>query len=245
MYLIHNYQFLAYSAAMEGRREETVKALRDARAAVPDAMLLAMPGLDWSIGYLYDGMARFGLWDEIIAEPAPDPKLAGLTIGCLQARATALAAKGRIAEAKALLPELDRAIAAIPPIHAGPERRPAALRDRCPQGEGAHRARRRPARRGAACCARRSPRRTASPTTSLRTNSSRSATCSAPCCSTGKAAEAETVYREDLKRQPNNGWALHGLARALEAQRKDAKAVKAQFSEAWRHSDTEVTSSAF
>ena len=75
MYLIHNYQFLAYSAAMEGRRAETVKALRDARAAVPDAMLLAMPGLDWSIGYLYDGMARFGLWDEILAEPAPDPKL--------------------------------------------------------------------------------------------------------------------------------------------------------------------------
>ena len=114
MYLIHNYQFLAYSAAMEGRRAETVKALRDARAAVPDAMLLAMPGLDWSIGYLYDGMARFGLWDEIIAEPAPNPKLTGLTIGWLQARATALAAKGRVAEAKALLPELDRAIAAVP-----------------------------------------------------------------------------------------------------------------------------------
>ena len=86
MYLIHRYQFLAYSAAMEGRRAETVKALRDARAAVPDAMLLAMPGLDWSIGYLYDGMARFGLWDEFLAEPAPDPKLTGLTIGYLQAR---------------------------------------------------------------------------------------------------------------------------------------------------------------
>ena len=76
MYLIHNYQFLAYSAAMEGRGAETVKALRDARAAVPDSMLLAMPGLDWSIGYLYDGMARFGRWDELLAEPAPNPKLA-------------------------------------------------------------------------------------------------------------------------------------------------------------------------
>jgi tetratricopeptide (TPR) repeat protein len=114
MYLIHNYQFLAYSAAMEGRRAETIDALRSARAAVPDSMLLAMPGLDWSIGYLYDGMVRFGRWDEILAEPAPNPKLAGLTIGWMQARATALAAKGRIAEAKALLSELDRAIAAVP-----------------------------------------------------------------------------------------------------------------------------------
>src|SRR3712207_6057811 len=114
MYLIHNYQFLAYSAAMEGRRAETLEALRKARAAVPDSMLLAMPGLDWGIGYVYDGMARFGLWDDIIAEPEPNPKLAGLTIAWLQARATALAAKGRVAEAKALLPELDRAIAAVP-----------------------------------------------------------------------------------------------------------------------------------
>jgi len=32
-----------------------------------------------------------------------------------------------------------------------------------------------------------------------------------------RPAEAEAVYREDLKRNPNNGWALHGLAQALES----------------------------
>src|SRR5262249_59481234 len=31
----------------------------------------------------------------------------------------------------------------------------------------------------------------------------------------GRAAEAEAVYREDLRRNPRNGWALYGLAAAL------------------------------
>lgn len=247
MYLIHNYQFLAYAAAMEGRRAETVKALRDARAAVPDSMLLAMPGLDWSIGYLYDGMARFGLWDEIIAEPAPNPKLVGLTIAWLQARATALAAKGRVAEAKALLPELERAIAAAPadatqgqnaarPLYeigalkakarialAEGRRDPAValLRDAVRKEDG---------------LAYNEPSDEFFPVRHL---------LGAALLDGGKAAEAEAVYREDLKRQPNNGWALRGLARALAAQGKDARTLEAQFTQAWRHSDTEVTSSAF
>src|SRR3954466_62998 len=114
MYLIHNFQFLAFSAAMEGRRAEAIEALRHARGAVPEAMMLGMPGLDWSIGYLYDGMVRFGRWDDILAEAAPNPKLAGLTIAWLQARAAALAAKGGVAEARSVTAELDGQIAAGP-----------------------------------------------------------------------------------------------------------------------------------
>ncbi|MET1110719.1 MAG: hypothetical protein ABWX67_04240 [Allosphingosinicella sp.] len=247
MYLIHNYQFLAYSAAMEGRRAETVKALRDARAAVPDAMLLAMPGLDWSIGYLYDGMARFGLWDEIVAEPAPDPKLAGLTIAWLQARATALAAKGRVAEARGLLPELERAIAATPADAtqgqnaARPLYEIAALKvkARIALAEG---------QKGAA---RTALREAVSKEDGLAYNEPSDEffpvrhLLGAALLDAGRPAEAERVYREDLRRHPNNGWALHGLVRALEAQRKKADAERAQFKESWRHSDTELTASAF
>jgi hypothetical protein len=36
----------------------------------------------------------------------------------------------------------------------------------------------------------------------------------------GRFAEAEQVYRDDLKRLPENGWALLGLAQALTAQGK-------------------------
>jgi len=247
MYLIHNYQFLAYSAAMEGRRAETVKALRDARAAVPDAMLLAMPGLDWSIGYLYDGMARFGLWDDILAEPAPDPKLAGLTIAWLQARATALAAKGRIAEAKALLPVLDGAVAAVPADATQGQNAARPLYE-----IGALKAKARIAmaegRRGAAIA---SLREAVAKEDGLAYNEPSDEffpvrhLLGAALLEARKPAEAEAVYREDLRRSPNNGWALHGLAKALEAQGKTAEAEKTRLEAAWRHSDTELTGSAF
>ncbi|HYI41042.1 MAG TPA: hypothetical protein VE053_12065 [Allosphingosinicella sp.] len=247
MYLIHNYQFLAYSAAMEGRRAETVKALRDARAAVPDAMLLAMPGLDWSIGYLYDGMARFGLWDDILAEPAPNPKLAGLTIAWLQARATALAAKGRITEARALLPELDRAIAAVPADATQGQNAARPLYE-----IGALKAKARIAlAEGQLGAARIALREAVTKEDKLAYNEPSDEffpvrhLLGAVLLQAKRPAEAEAVYREDLRRNPNNGWALDGLARALEAQGKKAEAVKAQFTQAWRHSDTELTASAF
>ncbi len=37
----------------------------------------------------------------------------------------------------------------------------------------------------------------------------------------GRAGEAETVYWEDLRRNPENGWALFGLLQALRASFKN------------------------
>ena len=60
----------------------------------------------------------------------------------------------------------------------------------------------------------------------------------------GKAADAEAVYREDLKNYPENGWSLFGLAKALEAQHKpEAAAVRERFKAAWARADIELTSS--
>jgi tetratricopeptide (TPR) repeat protein len=63
----------------------------------------------------------------------------------------------------------------------------------------------------------------------------------------GRAADAEKVYRDDLVKLPNDGWALYGLARSLALQGKDdeAKAVQAQFDSAWRDADVKITSSCF
>jgi tetratricopeptide (TPR) repeat protein len=62
-----------------------------------------------------------------------------------------------------------------------------------------------------------------------------------------RASEAEAVYREDLRRHPDNGWALFGLARSLRAQGKEAEArpVEEQFSTAWYASDVILASSRF
>src|SRR4029453_12957346 len=58
----------------------------------------------------------------------------------------------------------------------------------------------------------------------------------------GKSAEAETVYREDLKRWPTNGWSLYGLARSLETQGKDKEAaeVRKQLEETWKRADVKL-----
>src|SRR5215470_14644274 len=61
----------------------------------------------------------------------------------------------------------------------------------------------------------------------------------------GQATEAEAVYREDLRRWPNNGWSLFGLAASLETQGKkaEATAVRAKFDEIWKHADVNIPSS--
>jgi Flp pilus assembly protein TadD len=55
----------------------------------------------------------------------------------------------------------------------------------------------------------------------------------------GRAREAEEVFREDLKRNRENGWSLHGLALALAKQGKarEAAAITTRFKEAWAEAD--------
>ncbi len=61
----------------------------------------------------------------------------------------------------------------------------------------------------------------------------------------GKYAEAEQVYREDLKEWKNNGWALMGLYQSLQKQGKttEATSVKKRYDEAWKYGDQELKSS--
>jgi tetratricopeptide (TPR) repeat protein len=61
----------------------------------------------------------------------------------------------------------------------------------------------------------------------------------------GRPAEAEAAYREDLKKHPENGWALFGLAQSLDAQSKRSEAtdVRKRFDTAWRGADISLTAS--
>jgi predicted Zn-dependent protease len=51
----------------------------------------------------------------------------------------------------------------------------------------------------------------------------------------GRPDEAEVLYREDLRRFPENGWSLRGLARSLASQGRtaEADAVERRFARAW------------
>ncbi|HKZ73260.1 MAG TPA: hypothetical protein VJ011_04300 [Steroidobacteraceae bacterium] len=59
-----------------------------------------------------------------------------------------------------------------------------------------------------------------------------------------KPAEAEKAFREDLRKHPENGWALFGLAQSLDAQgrKADAESARARFAAAWQHADVKLAS---
>ncbi len=249
MYLIHNFQFLASAAAMEGRRAEAIQALKDAREHLPDAMLLAMPGYDWPASFLYDGLVKFGMWDEMLKETAPNPQLPGATISYLQSRATALAATGKIDAAKAEVAKAENLIAAAPADAAQGNNQAKPLYEigqlkaqaRIAGAEG---------KRDQAIAlltqavaaedklAYNEPSDMIFPTRHL---------LGAELLGAGKPVEAEAVYREDLKQHPHNGWAYFGLGQALAAQKRDleAAAARKQFEDAWTKADTKLESTAF
>jgi tetratricopeptide (TPR) repeat protein len=62
-----------------------------------------------------------------------------------------------------------------------------------------------------------------------------------------RPADAEQVYREELQRNPQNGWSLKGLALALRQQGKAeaAVAVEHQLQAAWQHADVQLVASRF
>ena len=63
----------------------------------------------------------------------------------------------------------------------------------------------------------------------------------------GRVAEAEQVYRDDLVRHPNNGWALHGLAecRRRGGDAAGAESVGEMFATAWSRADIKIPGSCF
>jgi tetratricopeptide (TPR) repeat protein len=249
MYLIHNFQFLGNAAGMEGRRAETIEALKEARAHIPEQLLLGMPGLDWSASFIYDGYTKFGMWDEMLKEPPPSPKLPGATISYLQSRATALAATGKIAEARTELAKADGLIAAVPaeatqgnnaakPLYEIGQLKAEA---RVSSAEGKRDEAIRLLTEAVGLedkLAYNEPNDMIFPTRHL---------LGAEMLAAGKAVEAEAVYREDLKRHPNNGWAFLGLSQALAAQKRDADAADARksFQGAWQKADVQLTASAY
>jgi tetratricopeptide (TPR) repeat protein len=249
MYTAHNYQFLAFSAAMEGRRAETLAAVKKARSLAPDEMLANMPGSDWMVGDLYQAMVRFGLWGEILDQPAPPAKLPGLKGSWLEARAIALAKTGRIAEAKSAAAELEKLAAATPADY------PAgfnAARDMLALGLLIARADIALAENDAAtgvALLREAVRREdllaydepADAFFPVRHQ------LGAALLAAGDPKEAAAVYRADLARNPDNGWSLKGLALALAAQGHAEEAADAhrRFEAAWNHADVAPPSSAY
>jgi tetratricopeptide (TPR) repeat protein len=249
MYVAHNYQFLGYATAMQGRKAETLAAMTQLKAVFSEDAMLAMPGTDWFGSERYLALVRFGLWDEILSEAAPNPSLRALTGGYLYARIAALAARGRIAEARQAQSELESTRTSLPAaatagLNQASDVLALASSLATAQLQMAERKDHDAIVTLAAAVAQEDklaydePADWFIPVRHM---------LGAELIKTGRFAQAESVYRQDLNRNPSNGWSLFGLALALRQQGKssEAAAVEEQFAAAWKKADVTLTASMF
>ncbi|MGH8662936.1 MAG: hypothetical protein ACREUX_01600, partial [Burkholderiales bacterium] len=101
-YYPHNYDFLAFAAAMIGRQEQAISSAEKIATLVAPEMLRA-PGMLFTQNHLTRHLqlkVRFGLWDEILQVKGPQADLKHASAMWHYARGRAHAAKGMIAAAQ-------------------------------------------------------------------------------------------------------------------------------------------------
>lgn len=247
-YLGHNYGFLAYSASMQGRSVEAIEAARQSAASIPTDVVCGMPGMDFFLSEPLLVLVRFGRWQDLLDEPAPNPKYPVLAALWHHAHGMALASTGAPSDAKTDLDAIRRIASTVPEeVLAGLNSGPIVLSLAAKILEAKIVA----ADDGAASI----PLWEQAVALEDRLEYNEPADWFYPVrhhlgavlLDEGRAKDAEAVYRADLERHPANGWALFGLWKSLQAQKKpkDAKAVEARFRAAWKDADLDLTRSAF
>jgi hypothetical protein len=252
-YVPHNHHFLWAAATKEGRSALAIQAARNTAAQVNPEMLHKgeIPTLQHFYAMPLYALARFGKWDDILAEPAPAADLRYPLGVWHYARGLALIRKGTLHEAEQELQKLE-AIRKDPAIQDmmiwDINSVPALLQIAVEvlSGELVN-------ARGDELTALHHLTEAVKLEDALNYTEPRDwyfpprQALGAVLLKNGRAKEAEKIYREDLKRNPENGWSLYGLAQSLHAQGRNdqAKAVEHQFKKAWANADVTLTSSRF
>jgi tetratricopeptide (TPR) repeat protein len=250
LYYPHNIDFIWQSASMSGRGSDTIRAAREFAETAPPAMVREMPDMETAPAAPLFALARFGRWEEILRQPRPPAEFPYVTGSWRYARGLAFAATGRRPEAEGELAALRQVAADVPADRTlgffFKTQAILALADNVLAGEIA-------ARSGqtdvavrhflAAVAEQDGHWFTEPPVWYYPVRQSLGAALLAG----GRPVEAEAVYRDDLKRNPDNGWSLFGLAQSLRAQGKtaEAAAVDARFLKAWAGADVKLSASRF
>lgn len=241
-YMQHNQQFLSFSCMMLGRSDEAIAAGKAAVQTLPAEWIRENAAvMDGYMTVYMDALKRFGRWDELIALEQPPAYLPYTTAMWRFNRGVAFAALGRIPEAQA---ERDRFVQACKAVPEGaiaqinPAARVLELARHVLDGEIAYARRDYPAAVAQLrdAIAIEDTLQYMEPPDWMQPARH---TLGAVLLDAGRPGEAEEVYREDLSRWPDNGWALLGLARALEAQGKSAQAqaTRDRQRQAWATAD--------
>jgi tetratricopeptide (TPR) repeat protein len=250
LYHAHNIDFIWHSASMQGRSAETLRAAREFAESGSPEMIKAMPDMETAPVAPIVALARFGRWDEVLRQPAP-PRDWLYTRGVWHyARGLAFSAKGQAAEARRALGELEQVLSTVPPARTVafffPTRNMLQLAANILAGEIAAKA------DDVATAERLLRAAVAEQDTHWFTEPPpwyfpvRQA-LGAVLLQAGRARDAEQVYREDLQRNPGNGWSLFGLAQSLRAQGQTAEAARTEegFRKAWAQADVTLSASRF
>lgn len=250
-YYPHNYDFLAFAASMIGRSEQALGAARKIAELVPEP-LLREPGMTFLQNHQtrhLQMLVRFSRWDELLAIPEPPANLPHARGVWHYARGRALAATGDLGGAAEQLTAL-RTIAQGPALaEARMEFNTSgavlAVATQVLDGviaarQGNHKEAVERLREGARLEDALTYGEPPEWTVPVRHDLGN------VLLEAGDPAAAEQVFREDLKRFPDNGWSLHGLQRSLQAMQRDEEAgeVRQRLERIWSGADVRLTAHA-
>jgi tetratricopeptide (TPR) repeat protein len=242
MYMAHNEHFLTWVCMMQGRSTEALASAHGMLNQIPDEFLQNYAFIaDGYMAIVPETQMRFGRWNDILNEPEPAGQLFLARALWRYTRVTALTAQGRPAEAAAEREAFAKAVAAVPPDRTMGNNSASdllAIATLMLDGEIA-------AKTNNYEVAVVKLREAVRQQDNLRYDEPPDwiqparHTLGAVLLRAGRPAEAEAVYREDLQKNPENGWALMGLRNALLMQGKETDAAKAdaRFRKAWAHAD--------
>jgi tetratricopeptide (TPR) repeat protein len=251
-YVPHNHHFLWFAASMEGDGAVAREAARQTAERTNLPELMHKPGFAGLQHYWmtpWFERVRFGRWDEIAATPNPAADLPYVT-------AIWNYAQGMAAVRQQRLDDAERHLLALRALAADPVMETLMVWDRYPLAHAVRIAERSvtaelaasrddhdvaiAALREAVAIENRIPY-DEPPGWHAPVRQS----LGAVLLQAGRYAAAEQVYRDELSRNPENGWSLYGLAQSQKAQGKHGPARDAErrFAQAWRNADVELKAS--
>lgn len=248
-YVPHNHHFLWFAATMEGASKIALDAARTTSDKTNNAELMRAPGLEFTQNFNHSPLladVRFGRWEEVAKAPPPADDLPYMQAIWHYAQGMAAVRQGRIEDAK-------RHHAALVPATTNPEIEKLLQFGRYSLIGGVQIAERFVAAE-LARAAKDYDEAIAALNTAVTIEDtlpydeppawhwpSRLA-LGTVLLEAKKPAEAEQAFRDELARNPENGWSLNGLAKALKAQNKNAEAKEAtdRFAKAWANADIEI-----
>jgi tetratricopeptide (TPR) repeat protein len=248
VYYSHNLHFLWAATQMEGRSAESLRAARDLAKSLPLEMIRQAPMFEYLVPTPLLALVQFGRWDDVLSEPQPPEDLRYSRAIWHYARGRAFATRKQLDRAADELDSVTTIRVAIKDEPLGFQTAGNLL------GVAAHALRGEiGAQRGDVNMAVREFEEAVRLQDALVYDEPPPwyypvrQSLGAVLLAAERVPEAEAVYREDLRRNPENGWSLFGLAQALRIQGKTAEAaeVDERFHRAWARADVVLTASQF